>query len=65
MGDLTKLAIALPPFHDCNQLELELSDERVAKTIVVWEGRSPRVLTKAFQKFSLGAHPPGGPIQNG
>ena len=63
MGDLEKLAIALPPFHDSDQCELALDDVRVAKTIVVWDGRSPRVLTKSFQKFSLAAHPPGGPIQ--
>ena len=25
-----------------------------------WEGKSPRELTQAFQKFSLGAPPPGG-----
>ncbi len=30
-----------------------------------WSGQSPRVLTKAFKTFSLGAHPPGGPIRNG
>ncbi len=31
---------------------------------VPWRGQSPRVLTRAFQKVSLGAHPPGGPIRN-
>ncbi len=29
-----------------------------------WGGKSPRVLTRAWEKFSLGAHPPGGLIRN-
>ncbi len=29
-----------------------------------WCGQSPRGLTAAFGKFSLGAHPPGGLIRN-
>ncbi len=42
---------------DPAQLELELDDVRQVRVKVPWDGRSPRVLTKAFEKFSLGAHP--------
>ena len=45
-----------------DQYELVLDDVR---SVVPWEGKSPRELTRAFQTFSLGAHPPGGPIRNG
>jgi len=42
--------------HDKLQLELFTAKEMLG-TVVVWDGRSPRVLTRAFQKFSLGAPP--------
>jgi len=43
--------------HVGEQLELVLDDVR---SVVVWGGQSPRVLTKAYEKFSLGAPPAGG-----
>ncbi len=44
------------------QLELALDDERrtLSERVAPWEGVSPRLLTKAFEKFSLGAPPPWG-----
>jgi len=39
------------------QLELELHDVRKVLTPEPWDGQSPRVLTKAYARFSLGAHP--------
>ena len=48
-------------FLGSNQLELELDDSRAPKPLALpWKGRSPRVLTSAFKKFSLGAPPAGG-----
>ena len=40
-------------------MELALADPR-ADVLVPWEGKSPRVLTKAFRMFSLGALPARG-----
>jgi len=45
--------------HDSDQLELELAGLGRA-WVEPWEGMSPRVLTGAFRKFSLGAPPAGG-----
>ncbi len=44
------------------QYELPLEDVREADAIVKspWEGVSPRLLTKSFGVFSLGAPPPWG-----
>jgi len=39
------------------QLELELNDCRKVLTPEPWDGQSPRALTQAYLKFSLGAHP--------
>ena len=47
--------------RDGDQLEMFV----VAEVEEPWGGKSPRVLTRAFETFSLGAHPPGGPIRNG
>jgi len=41
------------------QLELELAGPGRAWR-EPWEGKSPRVLTKTFERFSLGAPPTGG-----
>ncbi len=46
-----------PP--DSDQLELEFVRE-TDEEIVVWRGKPPRELTRAFEMFSLGAQPPGG-----
>ena len=45
-----------PRLHEQLELKLEGID-------APWEGRSPRVLTKAYLRFSFQAPPPGGPIQ--
>ncbi len=42
------------------QLELELDDVRGVRRVVPWDGRSPRVLTRSHELFSLGALPRGG-----
>ncbi len=44
------------PTHDGDQLLLAPDEP----TGLPWEGVSPRVLTRAFKKFSLGALPAGG-----
>ncbi len=48
--------------HSHDKLQLELFDLEEIEQLdsLPWRGVAPRVLTKAFQKFSLGAHPPGG-----
>ena len=48
--------------RDGDQLEMFSPEEIDGEP---WRGQSPRALTGAFQRFSLGALPPGGPIRNG
>ncbi len=36
--------------------QLELFEAKVLR-VEPWSGQSPRVLTKAYQAYSLGAHP--------
>jgi len=48
---------AHPPVGE--QLELDLPNTRY-RGWEPWEGVTPRGLTRAFVKFSLGAHPAGG-----
>ncbi len=45
--------------HEGDQLELELAGPGLAWR-EPWGGVAPRVLTRTFVKFSLGAHTPGG-----
>ena len=57
-GGLVRLVV-LPPVG--SQLELELDDTLLEGLVVEpWGGRSPRELTAAFERFSLGALPRGG-----
>ncbi len=57
VGEPIQLREALPP--DSDQLELELDDVRLEARLP-WGGVSPRELTGAFKRFSLGAPPAGG-----
>ncbi len=47
------------PTSDSDQLELELMG-RGLPWREPWSGKSPRVLTEAYEKFSLGAPPARG-----
>ena len=47
------------PHHRGDQLDLGLPGVS-PEGLELWEGRSPRVLTKAHILFSLGALPPAG-----
>jgi len=38
-----------------DQLVLALDDVRLQRVVVPWDGRSPRVLTKAYQRFKFTA----------
>ncbi len=40
-------------FRIGDQLELSLDDVRLQRVVVPWSGSSPRVLTKAWKRFSL------------
>ncbi len=49
--------------HVGEQLSLELAGPG-RSWLEPWGGKSPRGLTKAFERFSLRASPAGGPIRN-
>ena len=55
----SRVVISLPlPTHS-DQLSLELAGSP-GEVVLPWGGQSPRELTSAFKRFSLGAPPAGG-----